>query len=71
MREERFTRLRGCTVDTIEKCRDCELRYLCGGACRAWGNRDETDPNTAPPECSHLQKRAYELIEAAQNYLLK
>ena len=71
MGEQRFTRLRDCTVDTIEKCRDCELRYLCGGACRAWGNREETDPNTAPPECSHLRKRAYELIGAAEKYLLK
>ena len=64
-----FTRLRGCTVDTIEKCRTCELRYLCGGACRAWGNREEVDPNTAPPECGHLQKRARELIKAAGDYL--
>ena len=69
LEDPRFTRLRGCTVDTIEKCRDCELRYLCGGACRAWGNREETDPNAPPPECSHLQKRARELIDAAENYL--
>ena len=67
--EPKFTRLRDCTVDTIEKCRDCELRYLCGGACRAWGNREETDPNTAPPTCEHLQKRARELIAAAEGYL--
>lgn len=65
----RFTRLRNCTVDTIEKCRECELRYLCGGACRAWGNREETDPNTAPPECSHLSRRARELINAAEEFL--
>ena len=66
---QRFTRLRGCTVETIEKCRDCQLRFLCGGACRAWGNREETDPNTAPPECGHLQRRARELIAAAEKYL--
>ncbi len=65
----RFTRLKGCTVETIGKCRDCELRYLCGGACRAWGNQNETDPNTAPPECGHLQKKARELIAAAEAYL--
>ncbi|MCR5089268.1 MAG: radical SAM protein [Oscillospiraceae bacterium] len=65
----RFTRLRSCTVETIEKCRDCELRYLCGGACRAWGNREATDPNTAPPECGHLQKRSRELIAVAEKYL--
>ena len=64
-----FTRLRGCTVDTIRKCRDCKLRYLCGGACRAWGNREETDPDTAPPVCGHLQLRARELIAEAKKYL--
>ena len=64
-----FTRLRACTVETIEKCRDCELRYLCGGACRAWGNREEKDPDTAPPECAHLQVRARELIAAAEKFL--
>lgn len=30
-----FERLRGVTVDTLGKCVGCELRYLCGGACRA------------------------------------
>ena len=66
---QKFTRLRGCTVETIKKCRDCQLRFLCGGACRAWGNREETDPNTAPPECGHLQRRARDLIAAAEKYL--
>lgn len=23
-------------VDTNEKCRACEMRYLCGGICGAW-----------------------------------
>ena len=63
-----FTRLRYCTVETIEKCSECELRYLCGGACRAWGNQNETDPNTAPPECGHLKKKALDLIAAAEKY---
>lgn len=66
---ERFTRLRACTVDTVEKCRDCEYRYLCGGACRAWGNQNEIDPNTAPPDCEHLRKSARALIAAAEEYL--
>ena len=66
----RFTRLRACTVNTIEKCRDCEYRYLCGGACRAWGNQQETDPNTAPPACDHLQRNARALIDAAKAFLL-
>lgn len=66
---ERFTRLRACTVDTIEKCRECEYRYICGGACRAWGNQGETDPNAPPPECTHLKKRAESILEAARRYL--
>ncbi len=28
-------RLRGIDVDTLGKCSGCELRYICGGACRA------------------------------------
>jgi radical SAM protein with 4Fe4S-binding SPASM domain len=30
-----FNRLRGITVDTLGKCSTCQLRYICGGACRA------------------------------------
>lgn len=30
-----FNRLRNMTVDTLEKCSACPLRYICGGACRA------------------------------------
>jgi len=64
-----FTRLSECTVDTIEKCRDCEYRYLCGGACRAWGNQDTLDLNAQPVECEHLKNRAKKLIEYAYKYL--
>jgi radical SAM protein with 4Fe4S-binding SPASM domain len=28
-------RLRGVSVETLGKCSGCELRYICGGACRA------------------------------------
>ena len=64
-----FRRLADCTVDTIAKCRDCRYRYLCGGACRAWGNRHETDLNAQPVNCLHLEKRAQKLIHAAMAYL--
>ncbi len=30
-----FARMRAISVDTLEKCSKCALRYLCGGACRA------------------------------------
>ena len=64
-----FTRLVACTVDTIEKCKDCAYRYLCGGACRAWDNRESTDLNAPPVRCDHLQQTARNLIDTARNYL--
>jgi radical SAM protein with 4Fe4S-binding SPASM domain len=27
--------VRNCTVDNIETCRDCDVKYLCGGGCRS------------------------------------
>ncbi|MDR1241715.1 MAG: SPASM domain-containing protein [Deltaproteobacteria bacterium] len=65
-----YARLMDCSVDTIEKCRDCEYRYLCGGACRAWGNQSVMDVNAAPPHCRHLKTRAEKLIDAAREYVL-
>lgn len=54
---------RRVTVDNNQKCSKCELRYLCGGFCRAWSV--DGDPNAAPVECEALQKRAYEMLIAA------
>ncbi|MCK4717811.1 MAG: radical SAM protein [Thermoplasmata archaeon] len=31
----RLEKLRRLTVDNIESCKECDIRYLCGGACRA------------------------------------
>jgi uncharacterized protein len=64
-----FVRLMSCTVDTIERCRSCDTRYLCGGACRAWGNQDAENVNAAPPQCDHLRRRAQAVIAAARAYL--
>ncbi|MDL2316896.1 SPASM domain-containing protein [Desulfovibrio sp. OttesenSCG-928-A18] len=64
-----YLRLMNCSVDTIEQCRDCEFRYLCGGACRAWGNQTVLDVNAAPPHCEHLKARAERLIVVAMEYL--
>jgi uncharacterized protein len=66
----RFTQLLGCTVDTIDECRGCEYRYLCGGACRAWGNQDAWDVNAPPARCGRLKERARRLVDAARVYLL-
>jgi uncharacterized protein len=64
-----FTRLINCSVDTVAKCRDCDYRYLCGGACLAWGNRQTIDLNAPPVNCEHLKNKAKQLIEEAKEYL--
>ena len=66
---EAFTQIRGCSVDTIETCKECEYRYLCGGACRAWGNQNETDLNAAPPACGSFRESARALIDEAERFL--
>jgi uncharacterized protein len=72
LESESFQQLQNCTVDTIEKCKECEVRYLCGGACRAWGNEsNQLSLNAAPPNCEHLKKRAFQLIESANQYLFE
>jgi uncharacterized protein len=53
---------RNATVDSNAKCRQCALRYLCGGFCRAWS----TDGPDAPPQdCKALQMRARSLLAGA------
>jgi uncharacterized protein len=53
---EPYQALKQVTVDSNRQCRRCELRYLCGGFCRAWGSAD--DPNAPPRDCSALHERA-------------
>jgi uncharacterized protein len=58
------------TVDTNPKCRECKYRYLCGGACRAWGGEaTQYDLDAPPPECDGLKARAESVYRAAQEYL--
>jgi uncharacterized protein len=57
-------------VDTNAKCRNCDLRYLCGGACRAWGGEmTQRDLDAPPVECAGLQRRAGTLLAKAAEYL--
>lgn len=42
VRDGRFRSLAAHTVDSNQGCRECSLRYLCGGACRAW-SRDAVE----------------------------
>ena len=67
---ERFRDLRRHTVDTNPTCRECDYRYLCGGACRAWGGESAQHDLDAPPgECGGLKQRAVNLFHAAWEYL--
>ena len=60
------------SVDTNLKCRQCDVRYLCGGVCKAWGNEvNQRDLDAPPPDCSSLRERAERLLRAAEDYLSK
>ena len=61
-----FFGLSSHTVDRNPKCRACDVRYLCGGACRAWGGeRTQWDLDAPPPECDGLRRRADAVLQAA------
>jgi uncharacterized protein len=49
---KKYLDLRAINVDKIEKCRQCSMRYLCGGGCRVWENED----------CSDWYERAQSLV---------
>ena len=67
---ERFRALSCHSVDTNPTCRRCNYRYLCGGACRAWGGeRAQQDLDAPVLECAGLRRRAIRLFEAACDYL--
>jgi uncharacterized protein len=69
---DRFRDLARHTVDTNHRCQDCPLRYLCGGACRAWSRlpgSQQTDLDAPPRDCSHLYERARGLLLGALNFL--
>lgn len=63
-----FQDLRQHTVDSNRGCKSCALRYLCGGACRAWNFRPgqaQTDLDAAPRDCTPLYRRASSLLTSA------
>jgi uncharacterized protein len=67
-----FQDLRQHTVNNNRRCRQCPLRYLCGGACRAWNRQpaqEQVDLDAAPVDCSQLHERAYSLLMSAMDYL--
>ena len=60
-----FKNLRKHNVDTNIRCKECNLRYLCGGACRAWDGRLRNDFDEPPVNCGKLYERAKSLLVKA------
>jgi uncharacterized protein len=68
----RFNELKNHTVNTNRLCKECILRYVCGGACRAWNRQPaslQTDLDTPPEDCSRLKNRARSLFVSALDRL--
>jgi uncharacterized protein len=61
MQSEKFIKLKDITVNNIPKCKECNMRFLCGGMCKAW-DKDIYS-------CNELYKRAEALYIAAKEYL--
>jgi uncharacterized protein len=60
------------TVNSNRRCQMCSLRYLCGGACRAWNRQPDslqTDLDASPVDCSTLHRRARSILLSALEYL--
>ncbi|MBN2411217.1 TIGR04083 family peptide-modifying radical SAM enzyme [candidate division KSB1 bacterium] len=55
------------TVDSNRGCRKCDLRYICGGFCRAWSQSD--DPDAPPENCTALYNRAEKIFKNALHIL--
>ena len=64
-----FRSLAERTVDSNRQCRICALRYLCGGACRAWRGQGDPDLDAPPVDCGPLHSRARSLVLAALAHL--
>lgn len=62
------TKIANFDVDHIHKCKDCEVRYFCGGGCMAirYGNTGEIDGDGM--DCAYYRKLFGQLIwEASDN----
>ena len=70
MDSDAFTALCARNVDTTRECRSCDLRYLCGGPCRAWDQEPAVHGlDRLGHDCAPWRRRARELLEAAYEYL--
>jgi uncharacterized protein len=70
VRSDLFTSLKKATVNSNPKCKSCKYKYICGGACRAWGGQlTQSNLNIAPPECTGLFKNAEIIYHEALDYI--
>jgi len=70
LESQRFLFLQSRSVDTNQGCRNCEVRYICGGPCHAWRETPETcDVDAAPLDCSRREQNARRILAAARQYL--
>lgn len=70
IQSEQFTSLKRHDVNSNKGCRQCNFKYLCGGACRAWsGETAQYDLDASPDECCALMQRAETMYKIALDYL--
>ncbi len=48
-------------VDTNKKCRECEVRYFCGGLCKIWVN-DHSDIDSGDFDCTQTKESILEML---------
>jgi radical SAM protein with 4Fe4S-binding SPASM domain len=67
--EESGLNTAGMMWTQIKKCRTCEVRYICGGICKAWVN-DKKNVDSGDFDCSSRKKyflQPAEKITSKQN----
>jgi radical SAM protein with 4Fe4S-binding SPASM domain len=50
----------GLQVDSLIKCKSCELKYICGGGCRASAEAATGDIRGLDPACESIRERLYD-----------
>ena len=54
--------LRELSVDQFPKCKECEIRYLCGGGCRGTAFNANKDILSPPPNCYEKKETIYSYL---------
>lgn len=54
--------LSNLTVDKFKNCKECELKYICGGGCRGTAFNATGDIQSPPPNCNEKKKIIYSYL---------